>query len=281
MLVLVCASNLAVIHYLPRLRQAALAAQAPDPPAAAAPAAQAPALPAIPERPSELEDVFNGAPPGARRPAASTPSPGEPAPAQPATVAPQPAPARAASAPAPAPAAAADGAALSEIGAPSDARGLTRLGAQTGLLSKLVAAAVNHPAALRLLLNNKTLVNAYFSRESAQRNCSSGEALKSYMMNGSDPSGVSEEISIARGLLSHPDAAAAMAGTEFSQRLLACPSVGQLSNDRGAMLQVAMANPSLLSLVADPNAMSALSSNPQALALLGGVQSSIGAGPSK
>lgn len=185
----------------------------------------------------------------------------------------------AAPAPPPAPATPADSKAdLSEIGVRSDAKSLSRLGAEKGLLSAVVAKAFEHPAVLRLLLNNKTLVDAYFSRSLVQKNCSSGSALKSYLMNGSDPQGVSEEMTIARSLLSHPDAAAAAAGTEFGARLMSCPSVGELAKDPGAALAIAGANPGVLGLMSDPGAMKALSSNPQALSLLGSAQSSLGGG---
>lgn len=171
-----------------------------------------------------------------------------------------------------------------EEGLPSqgfDARGLSRLGAQRGLLSGLVAKALAHPAALGLLLNNKTLVDAYFSRDLVKRNCESGAALKSYLTNASDPNGVSEEVALARQLLQSPAAASAAAGTEFGRRLTSCPSVGELAKDPGTVLQVASANPALLGLVSDANAVSALSSNPQALSLLGGAQSALGGGASR
>lgn len=167
---------------------------------------------------------------------------------------------------------------LSAIGVRSDAKSLSRLGEEKGLLSAVVAKAFEHPAVLRLLLNNKTLVDAYFSRGLVQKNCSSGSALKSYLMNGSDPQGVSEEMAIARSLLSRPAAAAAAAGTEFGSRLMSCPSVGELAKDPGAALAIAGANPGVLGLLADPGAMKALSSNPQALSLLGSAQSSLGGG---
>lgn len=151
-----------------------------------------------------------------------------------------------------------------------------RLGAQKGLLSSLAAKALEHPSALRHLLNNKTLVDAYFSRDLVRKNCSSGAALKSYLMNGSDPSGVSEEVGLAKTFLARPEAASAAAGTEFAKRLMDCPSVGQLAKDPGAALAVAGANPQLLGLLSDPNAVKALAGNPQASSLFHGVQSSLG-----
>jgi len=169
-----------------------------------------------------------------------------------------------------------DAAALAQIGAPSDRGGLARLGAEKGLLGRLVAgAAASHPAALRALLNNKTLVDAYFARPLVAQNCASGASLKSYLSNGSDPQGVSEEVGLVRGLMRNPDAASAAVGTEFASRLLSCPSVGQLASNQGAVFSIAGANPALAGLVGDPAAAAALASNPQAMALLGGVQSAL------
>lgn len=151
-----------------------------------------------------------------------------------------------------------------------------RLGAQPGLLSALAAKAMEHPAALRYLLNNKTLVDAYFSRDLVQKNCSSGAALKSYLSNPNDPNGVSEEVSLAKMFLQHPDAASAASGSEFGKRMMECPSVGQLSKDPGAALVIMGSNPQLMSLLSDPNAAKSLAGNPAATSLLGGVTSSIG-----
>lgn len=176
----------------------------------------------------------------------------------------------------------ADGAAeLASLGAPADPAGLQRLGAQKGLLSRLVAAATSHPAALRALLNNKLLVDAYFSRDLVSRNCASGAALKSYLMNGSDPQGVSEEVSLVRSYLGDPAAAAsavgAAAGTEFAQRMASCPSLRQLASDPGAAMQISAANPALVGLVGDPAAAAALSSNAQGSAALAGVRAALSA----
>lgn len=245
-----------------------------------APAARAvPAPAAAGGAPSSLSMVrlgFAEGPPSAR-PDAAGPS-AAPA-ASPDPSAPGAAPAPGAAAP-PAPPTAGAPASLAEIGVSPDPKGLSRLGGEKGLLSAVVAKALEHPAALRLLLNNKTLVDAYFSRDLVQKNCSSGAALKSYLMNGSDPQGVSEEMTLARTLLAHPDAASAALGTEFGARLMGCPSVGEVGRDPGAALAIAGANPAVLGLMSDPGAMKALSSNPQALSLLSSAQSSLGGRPS-
>lgn len=156
------------------------------------------------------------------------------------------------------------------------ARDAGRLGGEKGLLSALAAKALEHPAALRYLLNNKTLVDAYFSRDLVKRNCESGAALKSYLMNGNDPGGVSEEVSLAKMFLSHPDAASAASGSEFGKRMMDCPSVGQLAKDPGAALVIMGSNPQLMALLSDPNAARSLAANPAATSLLGGVTSSMG-----
>ncbi len=171
-----------------------------------------------------------------------------------------------------------DGAAAAAALGVDPARDAGRLGGQPGLLSALARRALQHPSALRYLLNNKTLVDAYFSRDLVAKNCSSGAALKSYLMNGSDPQGVSEEVGLAKMFLQNPEAAQAAAGSEFGKRMMDCPSVGQLAKDPGAALVIAGSNPQLLGLLSDPNAAKALATNPAASSLLGGVSSSVGGG---
>jgi hypothetical protein len=235
----------------------------------------APARPASAQPQTSLSMVrfgFTDAPSAARPEAASAGmAPGE---AAPSGVEPPPA----GGAPAAPPASAGSEKDLAAIGVSPEPRSLSRLGGEKGLLSSVVEKALEHPSALKYLLNNKTLVDAYFSRDLVRSNCSSGSALKSYLMNGSDPQGVSEEITIARALLQHPDAAAAAAGTEFGSRLMNCPSVAEIGKDPGAVVAIAGANPAALGLLSDPNAVKALSSNPQALSLLGAAQSSLGGG---
>ena len=159
---------------------------------------------------------------------------------------------------------------------PNDAAGLTRLGAKEGLLSAMVGKVMEHPKALAYLLNNKTLVNAYFSRDLVKKNCSSGSALKSYLMDSSNPQGVSEELGIARSMLRNPAAASAALGTEFGKRLMDCPSVGAVAKDPGAALVIIGSNPGLMSMLSDPNATKVMNANPQAASLFGAAQSGLG-----
>ncbi len=165
---------------------------------------------------------------------------------------------------------------LARLGAPADDAGWRGLGEKKGPLSRLLAAAARHPAALRLLLNNKTLVDAYFSRDLVRRNCSSAEELKNYLMDGASPGGVSEEISMARSYLSSPSVAAgflgAAADTEFARRLTSCPSIRGLAAEPAAAAQIAAANPALLGLVVDPATAAAAAGNPQAAAALAAVK---------
>ncbi len=160
---------------------------------------------------------------------------------------------------------------------PKDAAGLNRLGSKAGLLSAMVAKALDHPDALRYLLNNKTLVNAYFSRDLVKKNCSSGSALKSYLMDSSNSQGVSEELGIARTMLRNPQAASAALGTEFGKRMMDCPSVGEVAKDPGAALVIIGSNPALLSMLSDPNAAKVMNADPKAASLFGAAQSGLGA----
>lgn len=159
---------------------------------------------------------------------------------------------------------------------PKDPAGLNRLGAKEGLLSAMVAKVMEHPAALRYLLNNKTLVDAYFSRDLVKKNCSSGSALKSYLMDSSNPHGVSEELGIARSMLRNPEAASAALGSEFGKRLMDCPAVGAVAKDPGSAMVIVGSNPALMSMLSDPNASKVMNANPNAASLLGAAQSGLG-----
>lgn len=197
------------------------------------------------------------------------------------------APARPAAAPlaadAPAPTVSAEEEAkdLSKAGIPTDAKGLSNLGAKEGMLSSLAARMLDHPKVLAAVFNNKTVVNAFMSRARVKENCESGGALKSYL---SDPAsgGMTKVAPVIQQALSKPATSAALvsalAGTEMAKRLGACPSVKQIVDDPTAIASIAMSNPKALSLVMDPRSAAALAANPQAASALAVVTSKLGGG---
>ncbi|MDD5304001.1 MAG: hypothetical protein PHS14_12950, partial [Elusimicrobia bacterium] len=180
----------------------------------------------------------------------------------------------------PAPASAGDEAKdLAAAGIPTDAKGLSNLGAKEGLLSALAAKMLDHPKILAAIFNNKMVVDAFMSRKLVKQNCESGGALKSYL---SDPNsgGMTKVVPVIQQALSQPATASALvsalAGTEMVKRLSDCPSAKALSNDSTAVVSIAMSNPKALGLLMDPRGMTALASNPQAAGLLSGLQSKMG-----
>jgi hypothetical protein len=200
----------------------------------------------------------------------------------PSAPAPAPAPAANASAPPPsaAPASAADEAKeLAAAGVPTDAKGLSNLGAKEGLLSSLAAKMLDHPKVLAAIFNNKMVVDAFMSRKLVKQNCESGSALKSYL---SDPNsgGMTKVVPVIQQALSNTATStalvSALAGTEMVKRLSDCPSGKALSSDSTAIVGIAMANPKALGLLMDPRGMAALASNPKAAGLLSGLQSKVG-----
>lgn len=178
-----------------------------------------------------------------------------------------------------APDAAGDAAAMASAGIPTDARGLSNLGAKEGMLSSLAAKMLDHPKILAAVFNNKMVVDAFMSRARVRENCENGGALKNYL---SDPKsgGMTKVFPVIEKALSRPDNAtslvSALAGTEMVKRLSDCPSLKQVGNDSGAIMSIAMSNPKALSLVMDPRGAAALASNPQAAAALAGVTSKLG-----
>lgn len=206
---------------------------------------------------------------------ASAAAPAEAA-SRPPAVAPEPAPA------APAMQSAADEAQdLAKAGIPTDAKGLSNLGAKPGLLSSLAAKLLDHPKVMAAVFNNKTVVNAFMSRPTVRENCESGGALKTYL---SDPGsgGMTKVLPVIQRALGKPQTSSALvsalAGTEMAKRLGACPSLKQVGNDPGAIASIAMANPKALGVLMDPRSAAALSANPQAAAALTSVTSKLGGG---
>lgn len=168
---------------------------------------------------------------------------------------------------------------LASAGIPTDARGLSNLGAKEGMLSSLAAKMLDHPKILAAVFNNKMVVDAFMSRARVRENCENGGALKNYL---SDPKsgGMTKVFPVIEKALSRPDNASslvsALAGTEMVKRLSDCPSLKQVGNDSSAIVSIAMANPKALGLVMDPRGVAALSANPQAAAALAGVTSKLG-----
>lgn len=192
---------------------------------------------------------------------------------------------RAAAPPAPAPPAAPTAAddtkEMASAGIPTDANGLSNLGAKEGLLSSLAAKMLNHPKVLAAVFNNKMVVDAFMSRGRVKENCQSGAALKTYL---SDPNsgGMTRVLPVIQQAMSSQATStalvSALAGTEMVKRLSACPSAQALSNDSTAVMSIAVSNPKAFGIMMDPRAMAALAANPQAAGALAGLQSKAAGG---
>lgn len=160
--------------------------------------------------------------------------------------------------------------------APLDGAKALELGSRRGLLSGMAGRILGRPALIRAVFNNKLVVKAYMGRELVRKNCSSPRALKAYLMDGASPEGVREELSIMRSFLRRPESAMAFAGTELMREIVSCPSVSALAKDAGAAQEIAMSNPDLLSLAADPAALRALQlADPKAYAAFQKASSSL------
>lgn len=193
------------------------------------------------------------------------------------------APAAAAPAPAPpaAPTAAEDAKDMAAAGIPTDANGLSNLGAKEGLLSSLAAKMLDHPKILAAVFNNKMVVDAFMSRSRVKENCQSGSALKTYL---SDPNsgGMTKVLPVIQQAMSNQATStalvSALSGTEMVKRLSACPSAQALSNDSTAVMSIAISNPKAFGVMMDPRAMAALAANPQAAGALAGLQTKAAGG---
>lgn len=207
--------------------------------------------------------------------AAAGPPPEAPAPTENAA-----APPAAAAPAAPAPVSAEDEAKdLASAGIPTDAKGLSNLGAKDGMLTALAAKLLDHPKILAAIFNNKTVVNAFMSREGVKKNCESGAALKSYLSD-SKSSDMAQVFPVIQQALSRPSTSSALvsalSGTEMVKRLTACPSGEALLKDPSAVTSIAMSNPKMLGMMMDPRGMAALAAEPKAAGVLAGLQSKMG-----
>lgn len=210
--------------------------------------------------------------PGSSPYAAGGVAPGASAAAAPAGTA---APAAAAPAPYAAPV---DPKEMAAAGLPTDSAGLKKLGSNNGMLTDAIARLIDHPKILKALFDNKLLVSALMDSDTSKRNCSDAGALQSALSASSAGSYTGQMMGLVSSVLSRPDTAAALAGSEMGTRLMSCPSVHALASNPSGLMAIAMANPQALSMLSDPRVAQALSSSAQGASLLGGVQSSWSSG---
>jgi hypothetical protein len=202
---------------------------------------------------------------------------GSPAAASPA---PAPAPGPAAAPPAPEKPAAekpVDPKEIAAAGMPTDAAGLKRLGSDPSLLTGAISKLLDHPRILAAILNNKLVVDALMNRDDAKRDCADAGALQAGLSSPSAGAYMNQYAPLVKAVLARPDTLAAVAGSEMGSRMLDCPSASGLAHNPSGLMAIAAANPQAVGLVSDPGIAQALSSTSQGAALLGGVQSSIGA----
>lgn len=150
-----------------------------------------------------------------------------------------------------------------------------KIGAKTGMLSRLAAKVLKHPKVLRALFDNKLVVKAYMNRGLVRRNCSDSSALKSYLMDGNSPGGVKEDIAVIQSFTQDKQAAMAFAGSELANSLARCPSVTSLARSPGAVQDILTANPSMAGLMSHPVLIQGIASNPRAAALYGQAKSQL------
>lgn len=190
-------------------------------------------------------------------------------------------PAPADAAPAPPDALSADAAGLARAGIRSDAAGLTQLGLKDELMIGAVRKLLEHPRVLGYLLNDKTLVDAFFSRDDVREKCASAAAQKAWLADASKPDGVSAWLGLVQEAVRHQESAVVGLSSELGKRMMECPSSKQLANDPGSLMQIAGSNPGIMGLLTDPVSTKALSSDPRAAALLKGATSSLGGFPAR
>ncbi|MDE2490164.1 MAG: hypothetical protein KGM24_04910, partial [Elusimicrobia bacterium] len=164
---------------------------------------------------------------------------------------------------------------MAAAGVPTDKAGLSRLGAESGLLSKTVERLIDHPRLLHAIFDSDLVVDGLMGRDSSRRNCSDPSALTALLSNPNSED-VTSTLGVVKDVLNHPDTAAALADTKMAQRILDCPSVKSLQSNPAGAAAIVAGNPAAIGLVADPRVAQALADNPQATAALGAATAAIG-----
>jgi hypothetical protein len=164
---------------------------------------------------------------------------------------------------------------MAAAGLPVDPDGLRKLGQKDGLLTAAFKRLLDHPRVISALFNNKLVVDAVMNREAGKKYCANSSDLAAILSNPND-SDMKELQPLVHQALSRADTAAAFAGSAMASRLMECPSVQGLVNDRAAVMSIVQSNPDALGIASDPRVAQAVSDNQQAGGLMSGLQSSLG-----
>lgn len=132
----------------------------------------------------------------------------------------------------------------------------------------MIKKAAGHPKILGFLLNNDLVIKGYMSRPLIREGCRSADGLEKYGKNQTGSRGINWEMDwITEVVRESPQAAVIAAGSRLGQRLLDCPSIGQLLSNPSRLQSVFEENPRTISFLTDPAILRGLMANPKALAV--------------
>lgn len=176
------------------------------------------------------------------------------------------------------PAAAPQAAVKNDAAAPADpqqAKKDTNMGMAYGALTKAAGALMNSPKAMGALFNNEYVVKGFMSRDTVKNATANKTALADYLKNPANLSRFMAKAPVQEGL-NRPDLVNAVAGSKLIGTMLDTPGGKALLQDPPALAEVIKANPDLGRVLANPNIISALMSNPRTAGVVGQIDMSGG-----
>jgi len=125
---------------------------------------------------------------------------------------------------------------------------------------------LKHPKAVKFLLDQDSLIQAFMGQDRVRRLCAEPAALRRYWSDRSDPKGFGRDLASFRRSLDAGAAAAVLSSRLADAVIGRCGAISAVGADPTAMMGVARANPDLASLAMDPRFLQAVGSNARVMA---------------
>ncbi|MBI5595325.1 MAG: hypothetical protein HY928_04465 [Elusimicrobia bacterium] len=159
----------------------------------------------------------------------------------------------------------------------TDPRKAKEVAASDPLWSAAIKALAGYPRLMAYILNNDTVVKAFMSRPTSQKNCNSASAFTSYLSDTKRPRGVSHAMDVFDKVLhASPENPTVIFSSKLAGAYQECPSVKAIVKDPVAIGSIAQSNTRMLGMMMDPAIMKGLAANPAALASFQSVQNTLG-----
>ncbi len=156
---------------------------------------------------------------------------------------------------------------IKELGSPKTSR---HFGLKRGAILAAVGGLMKNPGAVAAILNNKYVVGGFMARDTVKSATANSRALAAYLKNPDNISGFMGNPSVRAGM-NNSQMVDAVASSKLVSAMLDTPGGRGLLNDPSAIADVLAANPSLLSVLTNPNILAALMNNPATAGVVGNI----------